>query len=122
MLSSLFNYIVDIHDEGSINATIKINKEHAVFKGHFPEFPVLPGVCQILMIKEVLNGQLNKKYELRKAKSVKFLSILNPNETESMKLTILYKIDAEFVIKVDAILFNEGINYLKLKGEFYESK
>jgi len=121
MLGFLFNFVIDNQDEGSINATIKINKAHSVFKGHFPGFPVLPGVCQLLMIKEVLNAGLNKKHILKKAKSIKFLSVINPLDTESLKLTIVYKQDIELAIKVDAILYKEGLNYLKLKGMFYES-
>lgn len=32
-------------------ATIDINPAHEVFKGHFPDNPVMPGVCMMQIIK-----------------------------------------------------------------------
>lgn len=122
MVSSLFSFTIDNRDEGSISATIEINKNHDIFKGHFPGVPILPGVCQVLMVKEIVNSFFNTKLELRKAKNIKFLSMLDPNETKNLKVKILYKKDNENVIKIDATLYKEELNYLKLKGEFYEIK
>ncbi|MBQ0740088.1 3-hydroxyacyl-ACP dehydratase, partial [Aquimarina celericrescens] len=36
--------------------TITINKNHKIFKGHFPGNPVTPGVCMIQIIKELAEG------------------------------------------------------------------
>jgi 3-hydroxyacyl-[acyl-carrier-protein] dehydratase len=40
-------------DEFSFSAQVDINVSHPVFGGHFPERPILPGVCSIHLIKEV---------------------------------------------------------------------
>ena len=56
MLLGDFFEISDINnaENGSIEALIKINKDHAIFNGHFPEFPIVPGVCMIQMVKEIV--------------------------------------------------------------------
>jgi len=41
-----------------LKAEIFINKEHEIFKGHFPNNPVMPGVCMIQIIKELTEKEI----------------------------------------------------------------
>ena len=47
--------------ENSVKGLIELNAAHIIYKGHFPEMPVVPGVLQIQIIKELLEDHLNKK-------------------------------------------------------------
>jgi 3-hydroxymyristoyl/3-hydroxydecanoyl-(acyl carrier protein) dehydratase len=40
-----------------VQATIRLNPDHAIFAGHFPGQPVVPGVCMLQIIKELLVPQ-----------------------------------------------------------------
>lgn len=75
-------YILEtIKQEGqTVTAMLALNKAHAIFRGHFPGNPVVPGVCLMTMVKEVLEKALDQSFVLQEAKSVKFLGIVNPNE------------------------------------------
>ena len=44
--------------ENNLLTTIVLNAEHPIFKGHFEQMPVVPGVCQTQIIKEVLQNEL----------------------------------------------------------------
>ncbi len=121
LLENFYKYTITAQKEGEICSLIEINKEHAVFHGHFPEFPVVPGVCQVLMVKEIISKFLNINLQLKTAKSIKFLSVLNPKQNK-IQATISYSKEEENVFKINAILYFEGQNYLKLKGEFCERK
>ena len=34
--------------------TIHLYAEHPIYKGHFPQIPIAPGVCLVQIIKEIL--------------------------------------------------------------------
>jgi 3-hydroxyacyl-[acyl-carrier-protein] dehydratase len=76
-----FFTIQNLGQEGqSIRAELQLNKDHAIFQGHFPDNPVLPGVVMMTMVKAVLEQALMQHLQLQEAKSVKFLGVVNPNE------------------------------------------
>jgi len=41
-------------NEGIAIAKISLIKDHEVFRGHFPDNPILPGVCTVQIIKELM--------------------------------------------------------------------
>lgn len=74
--------------DNTIEAAIHLNKENDIFKGHFPGNPVMPGVCMIQIIKELTERAVKATLFLNETTNIKFLAIINPNETPDLKLTI----------------------------------
>jgi len=95
-----------------------INASHSIFDGHFPNQPVVPGVCMIQMVTELINHSLNRKLHLFESNVVKFLSILDPNVHPIITLKILWKSIEENEVNVDAQLFFEQSIFFKFKGKF----
>ena len=58
-------------EAGGIMTNITLNTEHPIFKGHFEQMPVVPGVCQTQIIKEILQQELNKDLLLTKGDNIK---------------------------------------------------
>ncbi len=75
-------------DNGSYIAYITLNKDHDIFKGHFPGNPVTPGVCMMQIVKDITEEILQKKLFLTSASNVKFVAIINPEETPDLKLNL----------------------------------
>jgi len=107
-------------ENGSYIAHILLNKEHDIFKGHFPGNPVTPGVCMMQIVKELSEEFTGKKLFLKSASNVKFMAIINPFETPELKLQLDIT-EAEEEIKVkNTTLFGEtialkmSVNYKKL--------
>ena len=48
------------NEKDTISATVLIDKNHPIFKGHFPEKPVLPGVCLMQIIKDILEDKIEQ--------------------------------------------------------------
>jgi len=69
-------------------AHITINKDHDIFKGHFPGNPVTPGVCMMQIIKEITEEVVGKKLMMQSSSNIKFMAIINPEKTPNLKLTI----------------------------------
>ncbi|RUA30976.1 MAG: hypothetical protein DSY76_01875 [Bacteroidetes bacterium] len=106
------------NQDSTLLAQIDINAKHAVFKGHFPQRAVLPGVLQIEMIKTVLGDYFSGSYQLVNIKNAKYLNMILPDENQCLALEIKYNEIEENAIKVKAVLKAEGQVFLKFSGEF----
>ena len=73
-------------ENGSFIANISLNKDHEIFKGHFPGNPVTPGVCMMQIVKELTEEFTGKKLFLKSASNVKFMAIINPEENPDLML------------------------------------
>ena len=49
------------YQEEKIEAEISIDVHHKIFEGHFPGQPVLPGVCMIQIVKELVEKAMTKR-------------------------------------------------------------
>lgn len=114
---TFFSFTTPETDGSLLKTTITLNPVHDIFKGHFPGNPVVPGVCMMQMIKEVLEDHLDKKLQLVKADNIKFLSFIDPNQHGQVGLEVKVNI-VEEQVKADAQLLNDGIVFLKFKGVF----
>ena len=119
MLQGNFFTIISIaHENSSVKAVLELNAAHEIFKGHFPETPVVPGVCMLQMVKEVLENILEKEATLKNAAHLKFLTVINPTETKIIQLEIKYILTENKEVSVAVSLFNEGVVYFKCKALF----
>ncbi|MFT4024998.1 MAG: 3-hydroxyacyl-ACP dehydratase, partial [Flavihumibacter sp.] len=63
-------------EEGRWKAQLHWNADHAIFGGHFPGQPVVPGVCMIQMVQEVMETALGRRMQLVSSGSIKFLQFI----------------------------------------------
>ena len=102
----------------SVFATFNINAAHRIFEGHFPGHPVVPGVCMMQMLKELLEKVIEKKTRLFKGDYMKFLAIINPAENPTIQAELSYNNNEAGEISVIARLFSDKMTFLKFKGIF----
>jgi len=118
MLSGVFFKVISMETSvNAVNAVLELNSSHKIFEGHFPGQPVVPGVCMIQMIKEILEQHLTKKTRLVKSDYAKFLAMIDPRVDSIILAEIKYAMDKE-VANVTASLFKENVIFLKLKAAF----
>ena len=103
--------------DGKISATILFNANHPIFKGHFEQMPVVPGVCQTQLIKEILQEEIKKNLILSKGTNIKFMAMIVPQEHSQVFVEITYKKENDRYI-ADAKLYFEATIFTKFKGEF----
>ncbi|MDF2553676.1 MAG: 3-hydroxyacyl-ACP dehydratase [Chryseobacterium sp.] len=107
-------------ENGSYTAKISLNKDHDIFKGHFPGNPVTPGVCMMQIVKELTEEFVGKKLFLKSASNVKFMAIINPFETPDLTMQLDIN-EGETEIKVknttsfgETIALKMSVNYTKI--------
>lgn len=79
---------IDQTGDHKYKVSIKLNPEHEIFKGHFPGNPVTPGVCMMQIVKDIAEQLTNKKLMVVSANNVKFMAIINPDETPQLTLDL----------------------------------
>ena len=67
-------------DAQTLSAKIIFPANFTGFSGHFPGEPILPGICQIQCILELLSASLTAEVNLLSVDRAKFLNIVTPNE------------------------------------------
>ena len=119
MLQGDFFEIHNLQTAGfDIKADLVINAAHKIFEGHFPGHPVVPGVCMMQMVKEIMEHVFKKKTNLVSAVDIKFLAIINPEENTNIQAALKYKMEENGNMTVWASLFKDDRIYFKFKGVF----
>jgi 3-hydroxyacyl-[acyl-carrier-protein] dehydratase len=97
-------------------AQIALNPGHGIFSGHFPGQPVLPGVCMIQIVKELLEKCVGAALSLEKADQIKFLTVIDPRQTVAFEAKLDFEWIEEQHLKVSGSFFNAETVYFKLQG------
>jgi 3-hydroxyacyl-[acyl-carrier-protein] dehydratase len=119
-LNSLYT-IKQVLQEGNsnkISIQIRLNPSHEIFKGHFPGNPILPGVCIVQILKEILMYQSGNKLILNYAGSIKYLSYINPGVNDILNFDMELREIGKHNIFCNAVLYFESVVFCRFKGDF----
>jgi 3-hydroxyacyl-[acyl-carrier-protein] dehydratase len=117
LIKNLYTVKDVVTDNGQTIVQISIDKDHRIFKGHFPGNPVMPGVCMIQIIKELTEEVVGKKLFLAVSSNIKFMAIINPDTDPDLTL-VLDISQAENEVKIkNTTSFGETLA-LKLNAVF----
>ncbi|MBN1200085.1 MAG: 3-hydroxylacyl-ACP dehydratase [Bacteroidales bacterium] len=100
----------------SYNVTITLDAAHPIYSGHFPGNPVVPGVCQVRMITEIVSEITQKKMKLLEGDHIKFLSMINPNEHSVLTVDCTLKENEPGIIRVTASISDNEVVFFKCKS------
>lgn len=116
LVKNLYRILNQETEAGKIVADLEIDATHDIFNGHFPSVPVLPGVCMVQCVKELIESSISKKTRLDKADMIKFLSMLNPLESNIIAAEIQIKETTDTRISFQASLKSSNQFLLKYSG------
>ncbi len=119
MLAGKFYTVVSQEQpaEQSVHTQVEWNGAHPIFEGHFPGQPVVPGVCQMQTIQELLSAATGKKLLVEKVANMKFLNMIDPRVSPQVTVEINYT-EEEGGYKTTAVIKHEGTTFLKFQGRF----
>ena len=103
--------------ENSIHYTIDWNGAHPIFEGHFPGQPVVPGVCMMQTIQELLSAAVGKTLLVEKVANMKFLNMIDPRVSPQVTVEIGFT-EEEGGYKTNAVIKHEATTFLKFQGRF----
>ena len=105
--------------DGVYTYLISLNKECAVYEGHFPGSPVSPGVCNIQMIKECAEEAIGKSLFMNNLQLCRLTTLITPisHPQVEVKVTIA---EADGIYKLKGSIGMADETYLDLKAELIE--
>ena len=115
---SFYTILNDQSEPNTVNVLLELNPDHHIFEGHFPQVPVVPGVCMMQMVKELVEASIGKPLRIGKADHLKFLSIINPKENKLVQVQIAIGLNGSESIHATASFFYDDITFFKFKGTF----
>jgi 3-hydroxyacyl-[acyl-carrier-protein] dehydratase len=117
MSDSLYSIDHFSFDSGKISARIGLHADHPVFAGHFPGQPVLPGVCQLAIIKDLAEKALHRRLVMQHADQVKFLAMVDPLRIPAFDVEIVFS----DTYTVQAVIREGEMVFLKTKCTFVDA-
>ena len=117
LIKNFYQVLNKEHREGNNFIEILINKDHEIFKGHFPGNPAMPGVCMLQIIKELTEEMVSSKLFMHKCVNVKFLALINPDSNPELKLSIKISGDHE-IVKVNSTTKFDDTIALKMSAHY----
>lgn len=100
----------------NIEAMISLNEDHKIYKGHFPGQPVVPGVMQLQMIKELVEKAKEQEFIMSNITVAKFLNIIVPTANKEINVEIDLAEAEEDQYKINAKLSGNELVFTKLKA------
>jgi 3-hydroxyacyl-[acyl-carrier-protein] dehydratase len=96
--------------------SLELNPDHLIYQGHFKGSPVVPGVCQIQMISELLTEVIGKPLRLIQADNVKFFTPVVPGTNRLLSAELEIRDGENGTYALQSALLYENITFIKFKG------
>ena len=89
MRREIDGYLEGFASEGdTAEAEITFGEGFSGFKGHFPEQPILPGVCQIALAMVMADRMRGTRQSLSQVVNAKFVSMVEPGQRLRVQCTL----------------------------------
>jgi 3-hydroxyacyl-[acyl-carrier-protein] dehydratase len=115
LLNDFYTIVQKDSAPGVLKAKIAINKKHRILEGHFPGLPVVPGVCMLQIVREIMEVKTGKELKIIAADNMKFLSVINPEQNNEVDAIVNF-IEESGKFSINATLFAGTITFFKLKA------
>ncbi len=68
---------------------VGVNPRHRIFEGHFPGKPVLPGVCQMWLVRRAVSEMTGQTLRYGRVREVKFLRPILPQSDRELVVRVV---------------------------------
>lgn len=93
-----------------------------VYRGHFPNQPVCPGVCSIQMIRECVEMLTGCPLYIKTIKQCRFTALLTPQCHSLIDVVVsVARLEGTDTYSVTAKITNQETTFVELKGDFARS-
>jgi 3-hydroxyacyl-[acyl-carrier-protein] dehydratase len=84
----LFSVTGENVEATSGNFTLRLNASHSIYRGHFPDNPITPGVCSLEIFIELMEVNFSWCGQLAEVETIKFLNFISPLATSEITVDL----------------------------------
>ena len=110
----LYSIISKVITDDSGVFHLRLNPECIIYKAHFPEQPITPGVCITQIAVELAEIIVGHSLQMIGIKNVKFLSIMTPDTQTEVTYNISIKSSDEKETRIQAVAQSDDVVYAKM--------
>jgi 3-hydroxymyristoyl/3-hydroxydecanoyl-(acyl carrier protein) dehydratase len=106
-------------EDGSLSAEVHVPASASWFDGHFPDWPVLPGIAQLAMVYEVVRRALDSPVRVAEVNRVRFKQMIAPDD----RLTVIAESRPEYgryafrITRGDEVVCTGSMNFAKVEPQ-----
>lgn len=113
LVEDIYTIIGQGISETEATFTLRFHLDHPIFKGHFPEQPIVPGAILTQIACNFASLITHQKMVLTSAKRIKFLNLILPDKTPEICYHLQWDIvDNQYLIKCS--IHNEEIQFSQM--------
>jgi 3-hydroxyacyl-[acyl-carrier-protein] dehydratase len=110
LLNDFFEIINQENTENTLNTLVKLKKNHRIFDGHFPNRPIVPGVCIMQIAKEILMQKKQCNLQMVESNNIKFTNPIDPRENDTIMVSVNYGhssalLSSSTIVSSDTVVF-----------------
>ena len=99
----------DLHyDQFEFSANLAFEKSSEYFNGHFPGFPILPGVIQLHFVFYYIKLYFHDEFKKYAIHKLKFSNLIMPNVVVHLTVKKLSDTDYSFIYEANGKVFSSG--------------
>lgn len=87
-------------EESGFRCKVRMNAEHAIYKAHFPNNPITPGVCIMQMVTEILQERFECRLHQDIIPAMKFKKAMSPDVEPTLTFSKIAKDDNSLSVRV----------------------
>ena len=111
---NLFSIVSESKTDNQADFTIRLNHNHTLYTGHFPNDAITPGVCVIQMAVDLFSHTMQQAHHLMKAKNVKFLQVIRPNEHPEIHYRLNWEKTEDELFAVKVLVDDGAVTFSKM--------
>ena len=111
---NLFSIVTENKTDNQADFSIRLNRNHPIYSGHFPNDAITPGVCIVQMAVDLFSHLMQEEYNLKRAKNVKFIQIIRPDEHPEIHYRLTWDKTEDELFAVKVLVDDEDVTFSKM--------
>lgn len=113
-VNDIFSIETLANENGALHVRAAIDKNHWVYKAHFPEKPITPGAVILHTLQNIVCQALSKNYKIALIKSVRFMVPVEPDKVECMDFNVEIFQESEDSVVAKCLVTSGDIKFSKI--------